>query len=110
MVGRATALPDVMPELKQYLLRYPDADLPGADSFMYWDRAQARAGDMCEKIEFGMKPTIRVNHAVIYNVKAEGRDISVVAIKQLTRATISIPHWISASASRTRRRPVVFTS
>lgn len=72
MVGRATALPGVMPELKQYLLRYPDEDLPGADSFMYW-----------EKVEFGMKPTIRVNHAVIYNVKAEGRDISVVAIKQL---------------------------
>jgi hypothetical protein len=72
MVGRATALPDVMPELKQYLLRYPDADLPGADSFMYW-----------EKVEFGMKPTIRVNHAIIYNVKADGRDIGVVAIKQL---------------------------
>ena len=72
MVGRGTALPDVMPELKQYLLRYPDANLPGADSFMYW-----------EKVNFGMKPTIRVNHAVIYNVKAQGRDISVVAIKQL---------------------------
>ena len=72
MVGRATALPDVMPELKQYLLRYPDADLPGADSFMYW-----------EKVDFGMKPTIRVNHAVIYNVKAQGREVSVVAIKQL---------------------------
>jgi hypothetical protein len=72
MVGRATALPNVMPELKQYLLRYPDADLPGADSFMYW-----------EKVNFGMKPTIRVNHAVIYNVKAQGRDVSVVAIKQL---------------------------
>src|SRR4029453_1835523 len=72
MVGRATALPDVMPELKQYLLRYPKADLPGADSFMYW-----------EKENFGMKPTIRVNHAVIYNVRAESRDISVVAIKQL---------------------------
>jgi len=72
MVGRATALPDVMPELKQYLLRYPEADLPGADSFMYW-----------EKVDFGMKPTIRVNHAVIYNVKGQGRDIGVVAIKQL---------------------------
>jgi hypothetical protein len=39
---------------------------------MYW-----------EKVDFGMKPTIRVNHAVIYSVKAQGRDISVVAIKQL---------------------------
>src|SRR4029450_12975940 len=66
MVGRGTALPDVMPELKHYLLRYPEADLPGADSFMYW-----------EKVDFGMKPTIRVNHAVIYNVKARGLDIGV---------------------------------
>ena len=72
LLDRATALPGVMPELKQYLLRYPSAKLPGADSFMYW-----------EKVEFGMKPTIRVNHGVIYKVKAEGRDISVVAIKQL---------------------------
>jgi hypothetical protein len=72
MIGRATALPDVLPELKQYLLRYPDADLPGADSFMYW-----------EKVDFGLKPTIRVNHAVLYNVTTQGRDISVVAIKQL---------------------------
>jgi hypothetical protein len=62
----------VLPELKEYLLRYPNADLPGADSFMYW-----------EKVNFGMKPTIRVNHAVIYHVQKQGRDISVVAIKQL---------------------------
>jgi hypothetical protein len=72
MVDRATALPNVMPELKRYLLRYPDADLPGADSFMYWER-----------VDFGMKPTIRVNHAVIYNVKARGLEVGVVAIKQL---------------------------
>ena len=72
MVGRATALPGVMPELKQYLLRYPEANLPGADSFMYWER-----------VDFGMKPTVRVNHAVIYNVKAQGLDVGVVAIKQL---------------------------
>jgi len=34
-------------------------------------------------VNFGMKPTIRVNHAVIYNVQKQGRDVSVVAIKQL---------------------------
>ena len=36
MVGRGAALPDVLPELRQYLLKYPDADLSGADSFFYW--------------------------------------------------------------------------
>jgi hypothetical protein len=72
MVGRASALPDVLPELRRYLLDYPAAQLEGADSFSYW-----------EKVNFGMKPTIRLNHGVIYRSRAQGRDISAVAIKQL---------------------------
>jgi hypothetical protein len=71
MVGRSSSLPDVLPELREYLLKYPQADLRGADSFFYW-----------EKVNFGLKPTIRVNHAVIYH-GGNGRDISAVAIKQL---------------------------
>jgi hypothetical protein len=71
MEGRATVLADSLPELQRYLLKYPDADLPGADSFFYW-----------EKVNFGLKPVIRVNHAVIYH---GGKDqaTGVVAIKQL---------------------------
>jgi hypothetical protein len=72
MVGRASALPDVIPELRRYLLQYPAAQLPGADSFIYW-----------EKVNFGMKPTIRLNHGVIYSIRAQDHDISAVAIKQL---------------------------
>jgi len=72
MVGRAATLPDPMPELRQYLLKYPDADLPGSDSFFYW-----------EKVDFGMKPTIRVNHGVIYHSGDKDSGISAVAIKQL---------------------------
>lgn len=72
MVGRASALPNVLPELRRYLLQYPSAELPGADSFFYW-----------EKVDFGLKPTIRVNHAVIYKTRVENRDIDAVAIKQL---------------------------
>jgi hypothetical protein len=72
MIGRASALPDVLPELRRYLLEYPNAELAGADGFFYW-----------EKVSFGLKPTIRVNHAVIYRGTAEGRDFAVVAIKQL---------------------------
>ncbi len=55
-----------------YVLQYPRAELPGADSFIYW-----------EKVKFGMKPTIRVNHAVIYSARASDRALSTVAIKQL---------------------------
>ena len=72
MVGRSATLPNVLPELRQYLLKYPDADLPGADSYFYW-----------EKVDFGMKPTIRVNHGVVYRAGDATRPISTVAIKQL---------------------------
>jgi hypothetical protein len=46
--------------------------LPGGDSFFFW-----------EKVNFGLKPTIRVNHAVVYNTKGQNGDVSAVAIKQL---------------------------
>lgn len=72
MVSRSLALPEYLPELRRYLLEYPTADLPGADSFFYW-----------EKVNFGLKPTVRVNHAVIYKVSGPGGPISAVAIKQL---------------------------
>lgn len=72
MVGRAAALPDALPELRRYLLEYPNAELANADSFFYW-----------EKVSFGMKPTIRMNHAVIQRGRTDGRDLGVVAIKQL---------------------------
>jgi hypothetical protein len=72
MVGRAAALPDALPELRRYLLDYPNTDLPEADSFFYW-----------EKVAFGLKPTVRVNHGVVYRARVQGREISAVAIKQL---------------------------
>jgi hypothetical protein len=72
MIARASVLPDVLPELRQYLLDYPGAMLTNADSFFYW-----------EKVDFGLKPTVRVNHAVIYRGRAEGHDFGAVAVKQL---------------------------
>jgi hypothetical protein len=72
MIGRASVLPDVMPELRRYLLEYPNAPLANAESFFYW-----------EKVAFGLKPTIRVNHAVVYRGRTDGREFGAVAIKQL---------------------------
>ena len=72
MMDRASALPDVIPGMRRYLLEYPNAELADADSFFYW-----------EKVSFGMKPTIRVNHAVVYRGRTQGRDFGAVAIKQL---------------------------
>jgi hypothetical protein len=72
MVGRSATLPNVLPELRKYLLHFPEADLPAVDSFFYW-----------EKVDFGLKPTIRVNHGVIHQAGERNGDISAVAIKQL---------------------------
>ena len=72
MLQRSSTLPDVLPELRRYLLDYPNAALPAADSYFYW-----------EKVDFGLKPTIRLNHAVIYRGRTQGREFATVAIKQL---------------------------
>jgi hypothetical protein len=72
MLERSAILPDTLPELRQYLLHYPDVDLPDADNFFYW-----------ENVKFGLKPTIRVNHAVIYRPQPRNSDAGAVAIKQL---------------------------
>ena len=73
MMNRASVLPDVIPELRRYLLEYPNAALPNADSFFFW-----------EKVDFGLKPTIRVNHAMIARGRTTGgHEYGTVAIKQL---------------------------
>jgi hypothetical protein len=56
------------PELRAYLLEFPAASLPASQSFLYWQDAQ-----------FGLKPTIRINHLVIH----QDDDAIVVANKQL---------------------------
>ena len=72
LVEHTAAVPDVLPELRDYLLHYPHAALPGADTLFYW-----------EKVSFGLKPTIRLNQVVIYHTARDSREIDVVAIKQL---------------------------
>lgn len=54
MVDRIPSLIEYLPELRTYLLEYPKATLPNSSSFLYWQEAQ-----------FGLKPTIRINHVVI---------------------------------------------
>ena len=54
MVDRMPSLTTYLPDLKNYLLNYPKATLPNAESFLYWQEAT-----------FGLKPTIRINHLTI---------------------------------------------
>jgi hypothetical protein len=68
MVDRLPRLGADMPDLKAYLLGYPDATLPNSTEFTYWQEA-----------EFGLKPIVRVNHLVIQ----KRPDRTVVASKML---------------------------
>lgn len=54
MVDDMPMLTSYMPAVRHYLLNYPQASLPGATSFLYW-----------QETEFGLKPTIRVSHLTI---------------------------------------------
>jgi hypothetical protein len=54
MVDRMPSLTEYLPDFKNYLLNYPKASLPRAESFIYWQEAK-----------FGLKPTIRINHLTI---------------------------------------------
>jgi hypothetical protein len=56
---------EYVPEFHRYLDDYPNAELPGAESFLYWS-----------KVKFGLRPTVRLSHVVVYPMD-EGEDASV---------------------------------
>jgi hypothetical protein len=60
MIDRMPELGEHLPEVRAYLLGFPKVTIPGATTFLYWQEAQ-----------FGLKPTIRINHIVI-NDRPEG--------------------------------------
>lgn len=74
LLASREALPDQAPILFAYLDHYP-RDLPaGAEDFFYWT-----------VVDFGLKPTIRVNHVTIYPLVARPATgvAYAIAIKQL---------------------------
>jgi hypothetical protein len=72
LLSRSKALPVYLPELDGYLLDYPNAQSENIKSEFYW-----------EKVNFGLKPTIRVVQAMVYR-GASGTDPAyAVALKQL---------------------------
>ena len=68
MVQQMPSLTEFLPDVKKYLLEFPNATLPDAESFLYWQEAK-----------FGLKPTIRINHLTL----AEQPAGSVVVSKML---------------------------
>ena len=69
---RSKALPVYLPELREYLLNYPKADSSGIQSGFFW-----------EKVNFGLKPTLRMVQAIIYQGKPPQQPAYAVAVKQL---------------------------
>jgi hypothetical protein len=72
LVNRSKALPVYLPELQSYLLDYPKAKSDHIESSFYW-----------EKVNFGLKPTIRLLQAVLYRGTDSNAPAYAVAIKQL---------------------------
>jgi hypothetical protein len=68
MVDEMPVLTTYMPDMRRYLLDYPRVTIPDATSFLYW-----------QETEFGLKPTIRINHLTI----RENPDDTVVTSKML---------------------------
>lgn len=72
LLNRSEALPVYLPELRSYLLDYPKAKSNNIRSEFYW-----------EKVNFGLKPTIRVVQAVVYRGTSPSDPAYAVAVKQL---------------------------
>jgi hypothetical protein len=74
LLASVNQVPAAVPALYAYLGDYPAGRPEGAEDIFYWT-----------VVNFGLKPTIRVNHVVIYPLAARGPyDVShVIAIKQL---------------------------
>ena len=72
LLSRSKALPVYLPELRRYLLDYPNAESKNIESEFYW-----------EKVNFGLKPTLRMVQAVIYRGKSPSEPAYAVAVKQL---------------------------
>jgi hypothetical protein len=72
LLSRVDFFPQYLPELNRYLLEYPKSRPDGTQDFFYW-----------EKVDFGLKPTIRINHGIVYRAAGPQHRLYVLAIKQL---------------------------
>jgi hypothetical protein len=72
LLSRSKGLPVYLPVLDQYLLDYPKANSDGIESEFYW-----------EKVNFGLKPTLRIVQAIVYHDKDSASPRYAIAVKQL---------------------------
>ena len=72
LLSRSKALPVYLPDLHHYLLDYPKASSETIQSEFYW-----------EKVNFGLKPTLRILQAIVYRGSDPAGPAYAVAVKQL---------------------------
>jgi hypothetical protein len=72
LLSRSKALPVYLPDLERYLLEYPKFQLQNAESQFYW-----------EKVNFGLKPTLRIVQAIVYRGARPSEPAYAVAVKQI---------------------------
>jgi len=72
LLSRSKALPVYLPDLNNYLLQYPSANSANIQSEFYW-----------EKVNFGLKPTLRMVQAIVYRGTVPTKPAYAIAIKQL---------------------------
>jgi len=72
MLQQMKDMPAYLPELNQYLLDYPKAPSDAIQTQFYW-----------EKVDFGLKPTLRVVQAVLFRGTSPGKPTYALAVKQL---------------------------
>jgi hypothetical protein len=72
LLSRSKALPVYLPDLNHYLLDYPQMSLDNVETQFYW-----------EKVNFGLKPTLRIVQTIVYRGKSESEPAYAVAEKQL---------------------------
>lgn len=72
LLSHLELFPQYLPDLNRYLLQYPNSRPQEAQDLFYW-----------EKVNFGLKPTIRVNHGISYRLSGPAHRVYVLALKQL---------------------------
>jgi len=72
MLSYSKALPKYLPDFYHYLLTYPAGKPVGVDDTFYW-----------AKVKFGLKPTLRVVHALTMRGKAPTDPSYTIAERQL---------------------------
>jgi hypothetical protein len=72
LLAQMKALPRYLPDLHRYLLDYPNAASNEIRSKFYW-----------EKVNFGLKPTLRIVQAIVYRGTSPDKPAYAVAVKQL---------------------------